>query len=526
MGKSFPRTIHERFIAIEEAQEYILKRARREFDMFVYTISIGTMKLYPIHKKWFDVINDPQNQYINISTFPGCGKTTLMQYWIAWRIGQEPYLTWMVICSSFEKATERISAIRKIIELPMYKMIFPHISIDYRQPDTRQRFSIWSSKWHYEDENVIDYQAWRTLVSLWGELKEATVSGYGIMSDSILGARITGAIVMDDIHNQKNVLTEEQRNKVYNIVQGNIKSRLTMARTKKAHPPKLINICNRWHPNDTAGRLAELVREDGKPVWVNINTPIHDEDGNPTYPEKFDTETIKRLREEQGGETSISWRLNYLVDPSGASNKAFELDRLRRPLPEPLPELAEIIITTDFAHTQTEEADYTVFTAVAKDKEKPFNIYILDIERFKLSQISEKIARLIKFYEHINNTYGQECGVRAIVFENRDGDAERQFLQSQAPHIPTAVVRIKTNKAVRLGEFEGYVQSGKVFFNTNMRYYGVMVSELMDFPAGKHDDICDTLSMPFLLDDWTRTFGRAGVVFAKVDGKKLNNIRV
>lgn len=505
------RTIHERFVSVEEAQNYALEKSRDDFGMFLYTISLGSFRLYKIHREWFDAINDPQYQYINISTFPGSGKTTLIQYWIAWRIGQEPYLTWMVVGSSFEKAVERVSAIKKIIELPMYKKIFPHISIDQREPQTQSKFSVKSTKWRYNSESELPYSTWRTLIAQMGELKEPTIVGYGVMSDGILGARITGAIVMDDIHNQKNVMTEEQRFKVFNVVQNNIKSRLTESKLSKN--PKLINICNRFHPTDTAGRLAELVREDGTPVWKNISTPIYDEDENPTCPEIFGKEKIEKLREEYGGRDSASWKMLYLINPSGSSNSAFTLDRLRRGLPEILPEFADLIITVDFAHTQSRTADYTVFTAIARDKAKPFNLYVLDIMRFKLSQISDKISQLIAFYKRINEIYGDNCLVRYIVFENKDSEAERQFLQSQAPEIPVNTVNIRKDKASRLGEFEAYVQSGKVYFNTSMQYYNAMVGELMDFPSGKHDDICDTLSMPFQIDGWTNIFGQSGIVY-------------
>jgi len=505
------KLVNDRIPTREETQIYLLKRAPKDFGAFLLAVSGGFIQLSKIHKEWFDAINDPNHQYINISTFPGSGKTTLIEYWIAWRMGQEPYLTWMIVCSAESKAVERLTAIRKILELTAYKRIFPHISIDERESKTQTRFSIKSTKWRYDSETEISYTNWQTLLARFGELKESTIVGYGIMSEGILGARITGAIVMDDIHNQKNILTEEQRFKVFNVIQNNVKSRLTVSKVSKV--PKLINICNRFHPTDAAGRLSELVREDGTPVWRNVVTPIHDENENPTYPEKFDKQKIERLREEYGGADSPSWKMLYLINPVGSSNNAFTLDRLRKALPEPLPDFSEIVITVDFAHTQSRTADYTVFTAIARDSAKPFNVYVLDIMRFKLSQVSDKIAQLITFYKRVNDIYGENCWVRYIVFENKDSEAERQFLESQAPEIPTHTIRIRSDKSARLGEFEGYVQSGKVYFNTNMQYYNAMVGELMDFPAGKHDDICDTLSMIFQLDGWTNVFGQSGVLF-------------
>lgn len=499
------KSIHDRFPSMEEANMYISWKASRDFGAFVFAMSQGEFRLYDIHKEWFNAINDYQKQFINISTFPGCGKTTLICLWLAWRIGQEPYLTWMIVSSSYDQACDRIMAIRRYMEMPVYKMVFPHIGFDTTRPLSRETFTVKSTKWKYTDQNKLDYTSWRMQIGSKGEFKDPTIAGFGVTSDKIMGTRITGGIVLDDIHNQKNALTEEQRYKTFNIVQGNIKSRLTVSKVSKY--PKMINICNRWHPTDTAGRLSELVREDGQPVWENIITPIEDEDGNPTFPEKFSTELVAKLREEQGGHNSPSWRMGYLVNPVGASNNAFTLEKLRVPLPEPLPEFQDIVIAVDFAHTQSLTSDYTVFTAIARDKNKPFNVYILDCKRMKLGKVSDKIKQLIGFYHYIKEIYQPE--VKYIVFEHRDSSAEVQFLQSEAPEIPTKVVKLKGDKATRLSSFEGYVQTGKVYFNMNMPTYNAMVGELMDFPAGKHDDICDTLSMVWQLPEWVNRFGQS-----------------
>lgn len=504
----------ERFVPKELAEAYLLKRAREDFDWFVRVMTGEQKKLMSIHKEWFDVINDKKTQLINISTFPGCGKTTLMQLWIAWRIGQEPYLTFLIVCASETKATERLDEVRRYIENDAtYKLIFPHVAIDKKRKSNATRFNVYSTKWRVDSKNQspLNYSAWQSRLSQFGEGKDATVLACGLASQSILGARITGAIFSDDIHNEVNSTTEELRAKIYRIFQHNIKSRLTASKISPL--PKMVNMSNRFHPNDLSGRLSELVRANGDPIWYNITTPIVDSNGDSTYPELFGAKEVQKIKEEAGGEDSYAWQMLYMVNPSAASNGEFNLDDLRRPIPNPMPELQQVVISVDFAHTSSALSDYTVYTAIGKDQSSPFQVYILDCLRFKSERVADKIDRLVEFYNDIQSVYGN---VKQIVFEDADSQHERQYLGDLRPEIKTTSVKLRhKSKADRLDSFAGYVQSGKVYFNTSMPLYNTMVGELLDFPSGKHDDICDTLSLVWELPDWVNMFGQSGIVYIR-----------
>jgi predicted phage terminase large subunit-like protein len=178
------------------------------------------------------------------------------------------------------------------------------------------------------------------------------------------------------------------------------------------------------------------------------------------------------------------------------------------------------VISVDFAHTSSSISDYTVYTAIGKDAKSPFNVFVLDSVRFKSEKIADKIDKLVDFYNDIISTYGH---VKHIVFEDRDSQAERQSLNGLRPEIPTVAVKIRRqDKEARLDAFASYVQSGKVFFNLSMPLYNAMVGELLDFPSGKHDDICDTLSLVWLLPDWVNMYGQSGIVYIQ----EKNRVRI
>jgi len=58
--------------------------------------------------------------------------------------------------------------------------------------------------------------------------------------------------------------------------------------------------------------------------------------------------------------------------------------------------LLDVYIGADLAWTQERKSDHTVVMAVAVDAER--NFWILDYDRFQISQASEIAARLIKFF--------------------------------------------------------------------------------------------------------------------------------
>jgi hypothetical protein len=80
------------------------------------------------------------------------------------------------------------------------------------------------------------------------------------------------------------------------------------------------------------------------------------------------------------------------------------------------------------------------------------------------------------------------------------------------------------DKATRAQSIRARMAMGKVYFPRNAPWTTDLVSELLSFPAGKHDDQCDALALlGRLLDDmvagsrptapkkptdrWARTFG-------------------
>lgn len=471
------------------------------------------------HLEWLKMIMN--NRYVNIISFPGSAKTFVLERYIAWLIGLKPWLSHAIASVSQEQAKARLKAIRQIIEYnERYKNVFPNIHLDFKAGVNMQRLNVWSSKWRNPNTGIVDFNSeselsygqYRAQISRWGDPKNSTLITGSITSSNIIGARITGVFGVDDPHDSTNSATEEQRQKVIRRITYDFGTRLTESKYGKTviDESQMVMVATRWFETDAPGHAMSMVNEDGKPVWASMTNPIENEEGEPTIPEFWDKPNIEKVKERSGGVDSPVFQLAYMCNPVGAASGEITIDMLRRDLPLEDPEILvqrfkRLIISCDFAHSESMKSDFTVFMAIAKDDEAPFNVYILDMLRFKRSQIKDKVAKLSSFADKIFNIYGK---LDYIYMEENDSQPEYQACKNDYPDLPVKQVKTKGDKQTRFDAFSPYAQQRRLFINQKMResgHLGALWSEFTGFPGAGHDDCCDAASLPFQLEEWRPT---------------------
>lgn len=513
-----PETVREFkpvYISTLHAEQYWVERSRANVADYITYLTDGVMSPANHHLEWLYAIFRPGARFVNIIAFPGSGKTTIISYAISWLIGERPDLTNIICSVSVDQAKDRLRTVLETIELnPRYHNVFPWINLDNKRPKNATSFTAWSTRWDHRAADTLDYAAWRSLIARYGHPKDHTLYATGITAKGLVGKRVSGIAMIDDPHDEQNSSTEEQRQKVVTFVRKTLIGRLVPGKTSRC-----VIISTRWAETDVSGRCAEEKRRDGTPVWETIVTPVQDEDGLPTWPQVWGQQDIKDRAEEVGGDDSPMFQLLYLNNAIGLASGEFDEAILSRPLPEPLPEIDELYISCDFARSESQLSDYSVYTAVARwadptNPKLPFCVGVLDIERFKKRKIKDKIDNLVEFVDKIFGIYGK---LNYVLIEEKDSDGEEQDIRAEYPDIPVKVVKTKGEKDTRLNAFAARAQLGRVYFNVHMKYYQAMKSELLSFPRGRHDDICDSLSLPFQLEGWRlRGRGRSGT-------KKINS---
>lgn len=143
----------------------------------------------------------------------------------------------------------------------------------------------------------------------------------------------------------------------------------------------------------------------------------------------------------------------------------------------------------DFAITTKQANDWTVGVTVLHDEND--DIFVLHVNRFRSDDGADIMKTLVD--------YAREWGCMTVGVE--DGQIwkslESTFVRicGEEKYYPAyEVLQPLTDKMVRAQPLKGRMQAGKVWFPEKAPWYQTMKTELLQFPAGKHDDQVDSLA--------------------------------
>lgn len=489
-----PRT--HGFITVARAEAYWIEEARKDPLAFIYYVT--GKKPAKHHIDWVKAVLS--HELVNIIAFRESGKTTVLVSLMAWIIAKDPLKTHFIGSVSAGQAEDRLDMIRELIETnTRFHNVFPHIHIDQRRTNNKSEFTVWSS------EGGMDYGGYRTLVSLKGDMKNPTICAFGIGSSQVIGKRISGLGLIDDIHSEKNSATAALRQKVDNWFNGTFLPLLTPT-------GRVAVICTRWAPDDQSGRLKDKVNEFGEPLWYTLETPVClvNKEGvlhSPTWPDNFPMERVHRTRAKVG---PVMFELMYMNNPLGMSANMFTIDMLRKPLPSPLPELSSVVVSVDLAVTERASSDYTVFAAIGRDsKRKFYDMFVLDLFRDRVGT-DQVVDALIEFCNRVST----EFPIEWVLFENQSVTLTtfNEFKARESGYKPK-LVSLKGDKGARLTGVSLKASRGGFHINQEMEELAALQSELLAFPKVDHDDIVDALTLPTQL--WGSTERSSGIVKVK-----------
>ena len=227
----------------------------------------------------------------------GFGKSIFMRASMAHQIGMYPDRANLVIRASDRMAIDTVEGIAGIMTGNPWQLSFPNV-VPKLKPG--QSGGAWSAHQGY---CVVDI----TRPDDWASVEASRTSptlfkfGYG---SRLLGGRVTGCMLIDDIHDRSNALNTMQREELIELVVGDIMpmlwpgSRITIIGTPQGE-------------NDLLQRLPET------PRFNKIRTPITKEGtypGTPVWPEAFGEDRIREIYEEDISPSKIEFKKNRLLD--------------------------------------------------------------------------------------------------------------------------------------------------------------------------------------------------------------------
>ncbi len=491
-------------VPVSAAEAYWIKRAQDNPEDFITYLTDGELRPADHHKVWYAALKDDDIKKLLIVAPRESAKSTTLAFFMAWYISTHPFTSSLIVSVSAAQADKMLQLVKDVFNMPRYFNVFPHIEIDQKRRNNKTEFSLKLTAWNGKELN---YASWRSLFAQKApDQKSATLFSAGLTASSIIGKRVSGIALVDDPHDLQTSATELQREKA----EQQFNTYVIGALMDKA---KCAIVTTRWASDDLAGRVMRRTsRATGKSTWHSISIPALNDEGESYWPTHWPVDRLMEKRDEVG---DFLFEMLYLNNPIPPSSTMFKPEHISRQLPIPLPPLSLMVISCDFASTTAAKSDFTVITCIGRDSAR--NVYVLDMIRGKWG-FRDIMTRLEDFVYTMQEDYD----IKPMIFVENQNMTKPYFdeiSERLSKWFTVVQISIKGNKADRALQVQRIAENGALFINTNMVSYPSLVSEMLSFSSdgrSAHDDIVDTLSLPFGYEAWG-VFGNVGRITIRSD---------
>lgn len=328
-------------------------------------------------------------------------KSALIAYRVAWELTRDPTLRVLYISSTSNLAIKQLKFIKDIFTCDIYRLYWPEMVIEEeakREQWTQREISLDHPKRREES------------------IRDPSIFTAGLTSN-IVGLHCDIA-VLDDVVVQSNAYLEEGRQKVIDQY-----SYLSSIETVNARE---WVVGTRYHPKDLYSSLLEMEideydelgnKKSSRSLFESKEYPVEtagDGTGQFLWPKQqrsdgkwfgFDADILATKRAQYLNK--IHFRAQYYNDPRDVDSSPIQRDLFQYYDQNYLArqdghwhfkrERLNICASVDFAYSTGKKSDFTSIVVLGVDGRN--NYYILEIDRFKTTKISEYFMHILKLYE-------------------------------------------------------------------------------------------------------------------------------
>jgi len=402
------------------------------------------------HRAWVEKLLT--NDHTVITAPPSSAKTTWVSIiFLSWWIGKNP-MTTNAIGSAGDKAandiTKRIAA---TIELnPRWREVFPDIVPTNGW--SSDGYNVMSTNLTEEElkkkpatMSTLDYAT-----ELWtmktGADKNPSFVGGGVGSSRFNGLRISGYLILDDIHDRNSRFSDT-------VCQDTVSFFSDTADNRLSKDGRLGMVQTRWHRKDSVAKVRSLYYTDGTPIFQVLDHPAI-VDGVSYWPEEWPIEKLEGKRQIVG---DLEFRLVFLGDTAANEGKLLKAEWLQ-PFPASnIDRRWPCVYGVDPAFKKldlvaTARKERSRF-AVAKYRIAPFGLVIEDILAGHWTETECEAV--------LQSNALMDAPVRVVIETNGVGDPFYQSLMRRTT-LPLTPENAKRDTVARASEMSPDFQFGRV----------------------------------------------------------------
>lgn len=431
-----------------------------------------------------------------ISVPPQHGKSTFITILaVAWIMGHRAGVSVGISAFSSTLVNKFSRDIKAMTQTPIYRLIFPDMTMGKDNVDN------------------VDEREWDN-----GSCLQCKTTG-----KKFTGRRIDWKVIDDPHAGREEAESKVIRDRVLTWYNGDVVTRL-------APGASVFLVMTRWHPEDLVGSLTdeeyvealqELGQLDSVFETTNLKALSEGEGDDPLgrtepdmalFPEVRGTPFLKAIK---ASIPSYEWQSQYQGRPVSSLGGQVDVTKFSYISMDTFRDIAgstqmEMTRGWDLAVTEAQGSDFTAGAMIGYDRIANI-LYIVDIFRNKAAWVKNRQNIIVQTKDDAEQWGLEKIGIEAVSgFTALYQDIKQQLLGV------TKVVKMnpgRRSKLLRAHPWLHLLEAGRVVL-VRGEWNRAFVSELANFPDGKHDDMVDALSI-----------ARDTLLGPRVDGGKSQSTR-
>lgn len=450
-------------------RELLRRSATKHLDSFIF-YTYADYQMGWVHKEICDTLDqflrDVESQKsprLIICQPPRSGKSEIVsRRFPAYALGKNPDLQIIATSYSSDLVSRFNRDVQRIIDDDIYREIFPSTTLNGRNVKTDTRAAYIRTSDLFE---VVGHK---------GSYRSTGVGG------GITGQGADILIIDDPIKDRAEANSPTIREKLWDWY-------TSTAYTRLSPGGGVIVMATRWHTDDLIGRLIQKMQEGSGDDFNVITYPAiaeHDEPhrkaGEALHPERYDLEQLNAIRQTIGPQ---DWSALYQQRPVPEGGAVFKIDAFKRWNSTNLPPAFDQILGSwDMTFKDSKSSDYVVGQVWGR---KGVDLYLLDLFRgqWDFTKTLEMFALMTAKYPRTH---------RWLIEDKANGSAIISVLKKQIHGItPITPTESKLERAYAVTPL---IEAGNVYIPESATWLANFEDELLNFPAGAHDDQVDSMT--------------------------------